>query len=174
MFENIREDWRTHGRRLSCQGLWSMAVYRYGNWAYSIRGRWLRRPFTLLYMLLRPICEVLTGIELTHKTTLGRRFRIYHFGGIIINENAVFGDDCAIHQGVTVGNRSVVDRGVPIFGNRVNIGAGAKILGGIRIGDDVLIGANAVVITDVPSDSIAVGVPARVLPRRTPVAAVGE
>ena len=174
MFKNIREDWRTHGRRLSCQGLWAMAVYRYGRWLYAIRRRWLRLPFTLIYIVLKPVCEVLTGIELPCQTTLGQRFRIYHFGGIVINGNAVFGDDCVIHQGVTVGVKSLSDHGVPVFGNRVEIGAGAKILGGIRIGDDVQIGANAVVLTDVPSNSIAVGFPARVLRRKTPNAAEGE
>jgi serine O-acetyltransferase len=174
LFENIREDWRTHYRRLSCQGLWAMVVYRYGHWLYAIRRRWLRLPFTFLYIVLRPVCEVLTGIELPCRTTLGRRFRISHFGGIVIHPYAVFGDDCVIRQGVTVGEKGTADRGVPVFGNRVDIGAGAKVLGGILIGDDVQIGANAVVITDIPSNSLAVGVPAQVLRRKTPIAAASE
>ena len=66
-----------------------------------------------------------------------------------------------------MGLRSTGERGSPVIGNRVDIGAGAKVLGPIRIGDDVAIGANAVVITDVPSNSIAVGVPARILPRKS-------
>jgi len=96
---------------------------------------------------------------------LGRRFRIDHFGGIIISGDAVFGDDCVVRNGVTVGLRNTGMRGSPVIGNRVDIGAGAKILGPIRIGDDVAIGANAVVLKDVPSNSIAVGIPARILPR---------
>jgi serine O-acetyltransferase len=171
LFENIREDWRTHGRQLSRQGLWALAVYRYGRWRYTIRWRWLRMPFSFLYKVLKPVSEVLTGIELPCEVTLGRRFRIDHFGGIVISGDAVFGDDCVIRNGVTVGLKHTGRRGAPVLGNRVDIGAGAKILGAIRIGDDVQIGANAVVITDVAPNSIAVGVPARVLRRKTPMAA---
>ncbi len=174
MFDNIREDWRTYDRQLSRQGLWAMAVYRYGRWRYTIRWRWLRMPFSLVYKLLKPVSEVLTGIELPCETTLGRRFRIDHFGGIVISGDAVFGDDCVIRNGVTVGLKHTGHRGAPILGNRVDIGAGAKVLGAIHIGDDVLIGANAVVLTDVPSNCIAVGVPARVLPRKTVAAASEE
>ena len=142
-----------------------MLVYRYGRWRYTIRPRLLRVPFSFLYKLLKPICEILTGIELPCETVVGRRFRIDHFGGIIISGDAVFGDDCVIRNGVTVGLRHTGIRGAPIIGNRVDIGAGAKILGPIHVGDDVAIGANAVVLKDVPAHSIAVGVPARILPR---------
>ena len=142
-----------------------MLVYRYGRWRYTIRLRWLRLPFSLLYKILKLICEILTGIELPCETVVGRRFRIDHFGGIIISGDAVFGDDCVIRNGVTVGLRHTGIRGAPIIGNRVDIGAGAKILGPIHVGDDVAIGANAVVLKDVPANSIAVGVPARILPR---------
>jgi serine O-acetyltransferase len=166
MFENIREDWRTHERQISRQGLWAMTLYRFGRWRYTIRWRWLRLPFSFLYKALKPFCEVVTGIELPCEATLGRRFRIDHFGGIIISGDAVFGDDCVIRNGVTVGLRHTGHRGSPIVGDRVDIGAGAKILGPIRIGNDVWIGANAVVITDVPSNSVAVGVPARILARK--------
>jgi serine O-acetyltransferase len=166
MFENIREDWRTYERQLTRQGLWVMVVYRFGNWRYGIRTRALRLPFSILYKLLKVLSEILTGIELPCEVKLGRRFRIDHFGGIIISGDAVFGDDCVIRNGVTVGLRHTGHRGSPVIGNRVDIGAGAKLLGSIRIGDDVAIGANAVVITDVPSDSIAVGVPAKIRPRR--------
>jgi len=174
LFENIREDWRTHGRQLSRQGLWAMAVYRFGRWRYTIRWRWLRLPFSFLYKFLKPVSEVLTGIELPCEATLGRRFRIDHFGGIVISGDAVFGDDCVIRNGVTVGLKHTGQRGAPILGNRVDIGAGAKILGAIRIGDDVQIGANAVVLNDVPSNSVAVGVPARVIRRKAPMPGASE
>jgi serine O-acetyltransferase len=166
MFDNLREDWRTHDRQLFRQGLWVMAVYRFGRWRYKIRSRGIRAPFSAIYKFLRLLCEILTGIELPCEAVLGRRFRIDHFGGIIISGDAVFGDDCVVRNGVTVGLRSAGKRGSPVIGSRVDIGAGAKILGSVRIGDDVAIGANAVVLIDVPSNSIAVGVPARVLPRR--------
>jgi serine O-acetyltransferase len=173
VFENIREDWQTHDRQLSRQGLWVMVVYRFGRWRYIIRWRWVRVPFSFLYKVLKTVSEVLTGIELPCEVTLGRRFRIDHFGGIVISGDAVFGDDCVIRNGVTVGLKHTGHRGAPILGNRVDVGAGAKILGAIRIGDDVQIGANAVVLSDVPSNSIAVGVPARVIPRK-PAAVAGE
>jgi serine O-acetyltransferase len=166
LFDNLREDWHTYQHDLARQGLWAMAVYRFGRWRYTIGPRVLRLPFSFLYKLLKPISEILTGIELPCEATIGRRCRIDHFGGIIISGDAVFGNDCILRNGVTVGLRSTGEPGSPVIGNRVDIGAGAKLLGPIRVGDDVAIGANAVVITDVPSNSIAVGVPARILPRK--------
>jgi serine O-acetyltransferase len=86
---------------------------------------------------------------------------------VILHSEVVFGDDVRIRQGVTIGNKSAAEPlAVPIFGSRVDVGAGAKILGPVRIGDDCIIGANAVVITDVPAGSTAVGVPASILPNR--------
>lgn len=174
MFENIREDWRTYDRQLSRQGLWAMALYRFGRWRYTIRWSWLRKPLSLLYKLAKPFCEVLTGIELPCEATLGKRFRIDHFGGIVVSGDAILGDDCVIRNGVTVGLRHTGHRGSPVLGNRVDVGAGAKLLGPIRIGDDVTIGANAVVLSDVPSNSIAVGVPARILPRTAAIQMMNE
>ena len=167
LFDRLREDWHTYDRQLSRQGLWVMVVYRFGRWRYGIGPRWLRLPFSFLYKVLQKVMEILTGIELPCEVTLGKRFRIDHFGAIVISGDATFGDDCIIRNGVTVGLRNTGQRGAPVIGNRVDIGAGAKILGPIHIGDDVAIGANAVVIRDVPPNSIAVGVPARVMPRKT-------
>jgi serine O-acetyltransferase len=166
VFENIREDWQTYDRQWIRQGFWVMVVYRFGNWRYGIRSRALRLPFSFIYKFLKLLSEILTGIELPCEARVGRRFRIDHFGGIIISGDAVFGDDCVIRNGVTVGLRHTGQRGAPVIGDRADIGAGAKILGSIRIGDDVAIGANAVVISDVPSNSIAVGVPAKIRPRQ--------
>ena len=167
LFANLREDWHTYEHDLARQGLWVMTVYRFGRWRYTIGPRLLRLPFSFLYKVLKPISEILTGIELPCEVVLGRRFRIDHFGGIVISGDAVFGDDCVIRNGVTVGLRHTGHRGSPVIGNRVDIGAGAKVLGPIHIGDDVAIGANAVVLTDVPPNSIAVGIPARILPRKS-------
>jgi len=167
MFENLREDWRTHDRKLLCQGFWVMVVYRFGCWRYGIPTRWLRAPFSALYRLLKVLAEILTGIDLPCEARVGRRLRIDHFGGIVISGDAVLGDDCILRNGVTIGLRHTGQRGSPIIGNRVDIGAGAKVLGAIRVGDDVAIGANAVVLTDVPANSIAVGVPARIVPRKS-------
>lgn len=166
MFDHIREDWQTYEGNIARQGFWVMLVYRFGRWRYGIRWRWLRLPFSGLYKILFVLIQIVTGIELPSEVTLGRRFKIEHFGGIIISGDAVFGDDVIIRNGVTVGLRHTGVRGSPTIGDRVDIGAGAKILGNIRIGHDVAIGANAVVITDVPDNYLAVGVPARLIPRK--------
>ena len=166
MFDNLREDLRTYEGKWSRQGLWVMVVYRFGKWRYGIRNRALRMPFSFAYKWLKLLIEILTGIDVPCEVTLGRRFRIDHFGGIVISGDAVFGDDCIVRNGVTVGLRHTGMRGAPVMGNRVDIGTGAKVLGNIRIGDDVAIGANAVVITDVPANSIAVGIPAKIRPRK--------
>jgi serine O-acetyltransferase len=166
MLNNLREDWQTYDRDWSRQGMWVMVVYRFGRWRYGIRSRFLRLPFSFLYKLLKPVSEILTGIELPCEVTLGKRFRIDHFGGVIVSGDVVIGDDCVIRNGVTIGLRHTGVRGAPVLGNRVDVGAGAKILGPIHIGDDVAIGANAVVIKDVPANSIAVGIPARIIPRK--------
>jgi serine O-acetyltransferase len=167
MFENIREDYRMHKGHVSSQGFWVMIPYRFGRWRYRVRSGLLRKPISMIYRVMKILSQILTGIDLPCEAVVGRRFRIEHFGGIIISGDAVLGDDVVVRNGVTIGLKRRDDPGSPIIGNRVDIGAGAKLLGKIRIGDDVLIGANAVVITDVPANSIAVGVPARILPRKS-------
>lgn len=166
MFDNLREDWRTHERDISRPGFWVMIVYRFGRWRYKIKPRILRMPFSLLYKILKTSCQIATGIELPCETQIGRRLKIEHFSDIIISGDSIIGDDVIIRNGVTIGLSHTNQRGSPKIGNRVDIGAGAKILGKITIGDDVVIGANAVVIRDVPPNSVAVGVPARILPKK--------
>jgi serine O-acetyltransferase len=166
VFENIREDWRTHERKWTRHGFWILLIYRFGRWRYSIRSRALRMPFSFCYKMAKFWSEMLLGAELPCEAVIGRRFVIEHIGGIVVSGDAVFGDDCVMRNGVTVGLRHRGVRGSPNIGNRVDIGAGAKLLGPIRIGDDTAIGANAVVICDVPANSIAVGIPARIMPRK--------
>jgi|SRR5258708_11366670 serine O-acetyltransferase len=166
MFDNLREDWDTHERDIWRQGLWVMAVYRFGRWRYGFRHRIVRAPLSFVYKLLFKFIQIITGIELPCEANIGRRFRIDHFGGVIISGDVVFGDDVVIRNGVTIGLRRAGVRGSPKIGNRVDIGAGAKILGPITIGDDTTIGANAVVLEDVPPNSSAIGIPARTIPRR--------
>jgi serine O-acetyltransferase len=165
MFDNIREDWRTYEGDPTRQGLWVMAVYRFGRWRYKVRPAILRVPFSFCYKLLKLASQILTGIDLPCEAVVGHRLVIEHFGGIIISGDARMGDDVVIRNGVTIGLRRTGVRGAPTIGNRVDIGAGAKVLGAICIGDDVAIGANAVVIEDVPDGCIAVGIPAKVRPR---------
>jgi serine O-acetyltransferase len=160
MLSKIREDFNCHGRRWGAQGFWVMVVYRFGRWRYTVRPTLVRKLFSAIYHVLFKLVQILTGIELPCEAEIGKNFVIDHFGGIIISGYAKFGDNCRIRNGVVVGLRRVDDPCAPIIGNNVDIGAGAKLLGPIRIGDNVLIGANAVVLQDVPSNSIAVGVPA--------------
>ena len=165
MFDNLREDWQTYERDPTRQGLWVMAVYRFGRWRYSIQSRWLRLPLSLLYKALKLLSQILTGIDLPCETQVGRRFLIEHFGDIIISGDTVIGDDVIVRNGVTLGLKRTGVAGAPRIGNRVDIGTGAKVLGPVTIGDDVVIGANAVVITDLPANSLAVGVPAHIKAR---------
>ena len=166
MFANIRADLRAHGGRWGAQGFWVMAVYRFGRWRYTVRPAPLRKLMSLLYHVLYKWAQIITGIELPCEAQVGDGFVIDHFGGIVISGYAQFGARCRIRNGVVVGLSRVEDVAAPVFGDDVDIGAGAKVLGAIRIGNRVHIGANAVVLCDVPDDHIAVGVPARVLPRR--------
>ncbi len=172
MFDNLREDLHSYGGDPTRRGFWTMIVYRFGRWRYTIGSRPLRLPFSILYKALKVVSESVTGTELPCEVVIGRRLRIEHSFDIVVSGDAVLGDDVVLRNGVTIGLRHEGKRGAPVIGNRVDIGAGAKLLGAIRIGDDVSIGANAVVICDVPSHSIAVGVPARVMAKRP--AMVGE
>lgn len=164
MFELIREDWRTHERDIWRQGFWTLMIYRFGRWRYRLP-RLIRKPLSFLYKILKLSGQVMTGIDLPCETRVGHRLRIEHFGGIIVSGDTVIGDDVIIRNGVTIGLRRTGERGAPVLGNRVDIGAGAKILGNIRIGDDAVIGANAVVLCDVPPGALAVGIPARIIHR---------
>lgn len=126
----------------------------------------LRKLFSLIYKVLFKLVQIITGIELPCEVVVGRNFVIDHFGGIVVSGYAQFGDNCRIRNGVVVGLKNVHEPVAPVICNNVDIGAGAKLLGAIRIGNNVVIGANAVVLTDVPDDSLAVGVPAKISPRK--------
>ena len=160
MFENIRDDFRAHDRNWGAQGFWALIVYRFGRWRYSVRSTVVRKLLSVIYRILFKLVQIVTGIELPCEATVGRNFVIDHFGGIIISGYARFGDNCRIRNGVVVGLRRLEEPCAPVIGSNVDIGAGAKLLGRITIGDNSIIGANAVVLDDVPADSIAIGVPA--------------
>ncbi|MBT2701026.1 serine acetyltransferase [Bacillus sp. ISL-40] len=105
------------------------------------------------------------GYEIAPRTQIGKGFRLPHRGGIIvIHANAVIGEQCEIMQGVTIGNNIMKSRNaVAVIGNGVTLCAGAKVIGDVRIGDNVMIGANSVVTKDIPANSIAAGMTARVI-----------
>ena len=162
LWSQLREDWVAHGRDWTRPGFRAIAAHRFGNWRMGIKSRLLRAPFSLLYRSLYRWCRNIYGIELPYSAKVGRRVIIEHQGAIVIHGNAVIGDDCILRHGVTLGNRTL-DRPheAPCVGKRVNIGTGAKILGAVSVGDGATIGANSVVLCDVPAQSVAVGVPAR-------------
>lgn len=168
MFDNIRADLRAHGGDWGAQGFWALVVYRFGRWRYRVKPALLRKILSLLYKIAFKFTQIITGIELPCEVEIGHNFVIDHFGGIVISGYSKFGNNCRIRNGVVVGLRRVDQPCAPVIGNNVDIGAGAKVLGPIKIGDDVVIGANAVVIQDVPDHCIAAGVPAVIRPRRDP------
>jgi serine O-acetyltransferase len=120
-----------------------------------------------LYWLARVLSNVtrlFTGIEIHPGAKIGRRFFIDHGMGVVIGETAVIGDDCTLYHGVTLGGTSwQKGKRHPTLGNGVVVGAGAKVLGPIEIGDDARIGSNAVVVKSVPPGATAVGVPGRLI-----------
>lgn len=164
LWQQIREDWQANGRDWTKPGFRAIAVYRFGVWRMQIEPKLLRAPLSLLYRSLYRKIRNGYGIDLPYTASLGRRVVIEHQNGIIIHGYSVIGDDSIIRQGVTLGNR-YLDRpyDAPKLGARVNIGAGAKILGNVEIGDGASVGANAVVLSDIPAGQTAVGIPAKIL-----------
>ena len=161
LFALIREDLTTQREGIFAQGFWALLFYRIAHRRMASRYRIVRIPWRALNIVLQIVSEMFFGISLPESTAVGRRVRIEHFGGIVIHGCARIGDGCVIRQGVTIGNKGSSDPlGAPILGQNVDVGAGAKILGRIVIGDGAVIGANAVVIRDVPANCMAVGVPA--------------
>jgi serine O-acetyltransferase len=163
LLDQIAEDWEAHDRDFFRPGFQALVVHRFGTWRMRIGPRVLRAPLSLLYRAMQRRVRNLYGIELPYTARVGRRVVIEHQSGIVIHGNSEIGDDCIIRQNVTLGNRSL-DRPLdaPRLGNRVCVGAGAKVLGAVRIGDGAQIGANAVVCDDVPANAVAVGVPAHI------------
>lgn len=140
---------------------------------YTVIWRWCRflrdRPWLRLFVGLPSAWAYghftyKYGISIPLETTIGPGLYIGHFGGIHLNEHVVLGAGCNLYQGVTIGKHNRGERkGCPVLGDRVFVGPGAKVFGGIHIGNDVAIGANAVVTRDLPDHAVAVGIPARVI-----------
>jgi serine O-acetyltransferase len=175
MFENFRADLDRYTYcasdrsklfvLLTQQGLWALAEYRFSHWVRNhVHWPIIRPGLQTFGFIWHKLIEITTGIDLPSRAVIGKGLLIPHFGETIVNCNARIGDYCTISQGVTIGSAGRGDKfGVPVIGNRVYIAPGVKIIGAITIGDDVAIGANAVVTKDLPDRSVAVGIPAKVI-----------
>ncbi len=173
MFRRLREDIasiferdpaaRTTWEVLTCYpGLHAMWLHGIAHWLWEHGLRWLGR-------WISHVARLLTGIEIHPGARIGRRFFIDHGMGVVIGETAEIGDDVTLYHGVTLGGTSwAKGKRHPTLGNGVVIGAGAKILGPITVGDGAKIGANAVVVREVPANAVVVGVPGRIVEEVSP------
>ena len=170
MFDRLKEDIATVRERdpaarsaleilFLYNGLKAVRSHRRANWCY-------RHNLKFLARWISQRCVRRTNIEIHPAARIGRRFFIDHGTGVVIGETTEIGDDCILYQGVTLGGTGK-DKGKrhPTLGNNVMVGAGAKVLGPIKIGNNVRIAAGAVVLDEIPDNCTAVGVPARVVRR---------
>jgi serine O-acetyltransferase len=175
MFSRLREDIacvfdrdpaaRNTWEVLTCYpGLHALIFHRVSHWLWGHGLKWLAR-------LNSHFARWITGIEIHPGATIGRRFFIDHGMGVVIGETALIGDDCTLYHGVTLGGTSW-NKGKrhPTLERGVVIGAGAKVLGPITLGEGAKIGSNAVVVRDVPAGATAVGIPARIVEDRSEIA----
>jgi len=168
MFDRLKEDIAAVRERdpaarsaieifLLYPGLRAVRMHRRANWCFRHNLRFLAR-----YISQRAVRK--TGIEIHPGATIGRRLFIDHGSGVVIGETAEIGDDVTIYQGVTLGGTGKdVGKRHPTIGNNVLIGSGAKVLGPFKVGDNSKIAAGAAVLQEIPPNSTAVGVPARVV-----------
>jgi serine O-acetyltransferase len=173
VLEAIRRDIRAARERDPAAPTTLQVIFAYPGvhaiWCHRIN-HWLwQRGAKLAARITAEITRILTGVEIHPGAVLGPGLFIDHATGVVIGETAEVGEDVTIYHGVTLGG-SGRDTGKrhPTIGDRVIIGAGAKILGAIKVGDDSRIGANAVVVKEVPSSSVVIGVPGQVISRSRP------
>nr|AAC33374.1 NifP [Rippkaea orientalis PCC 8801] len=138
-------------------GFHALALHRFSHWLWSHQVPFFPR-------FLSHLGRFFTGIEIHPGATIGQGVFIDHGMGVVIGETAIIGDNCLIYQNVTLGGTGKeTGKRHPTLGNNVVVGAGAKVLGNLNIGDHVRIGAGSIVLRDVPSDCTVVGVPGRII-----------
>ena len=179
MFDNIREDiarkMRGYGVRPEDQtffrqritpllelGTWAVIVYRFGRWVYGINIPVIRQVMIGIYLVINTICLMLTGIHIQRKSDIGPGLVVHNCSCIFVLATRI-GHSCSVNQGVSVA--SVRGTGWPTIGNNVYLGAGCKVMGGVTVGDNVVVSANSLVVADVPSNCTVLGVPARIISR---------
>lgn len=163
----VRADYRRHGSRVTNGAFVSLLLYRYGRWALRRRNRVARVLASKLYGICNLFVANVTKIWLPPQATIGADLHIVNNeGSLSIHPDAIIGDRLGVMHNITIGTN--MRPGAPVIGNDVFIGVNSTVLGAIHIGDRVRIGANTAVTTDVPSDSIVIGSPARVYPRLGP------
>ncbi|CAM4301013.1 Serine acetyltransferase [Mycobacterium basiliense] len=146
----------------SYPGVHAIWGHRISHWLWLHNARLAART-------LSELTRIVTGVDIHPGAVLGAGLFIDHATGVVIGETAEVGDDVMLYHGVTLGGTGTdIGKRHPTVGDRVIIGAGAKVLGPIKIGDDSRIGANSVVVKEVPSSSVVVGVPGQVISRQRP------
>jgi serine O-acetyltransferase len=167
LLENIRKDYRIHGNSMLNPAFIAIATYRFGQWALARRTSFGRRMAGKLYGFVNFFVANWTKVWIPPQVRTGEGFHIIHAeGSLSIHPDAVIGARCGVMHNVTIGTN--MGSGAPVIGDDVFVGVNSTILGPIRIGDRVRIAANTAVTTNIPSDSIVVGSPARIYPRLGP------
>lgn len=149
---------------LTCPGLWVSCQYRVSRWVHChLHVPLLRQLGKLICTLWQRLIVILTGVELPNRAVIGGGLFIAHANGIIVHNDAQLGRHCNLGQQVTIGVGGRAHRGTPVIGDRAFVGPGAKLFGPIHLGHDVAVGANAVVLKDVPDNAVVAGIPAQVM-----------
>jgi serine O-acetyltransferase len=166
--ELIAEDFRTHDRLWLEPGFWALAVHRLGVRSQRVKSPVVRRPLALAQQLLSTSVDWIWGINLPTSAQIGRRLRIWHHGSILLNARSI-GNDVHIRQDTTFGPVRERDATrpecLPVVEDNVDIGSGACVLGGVHVGRGSFVGANSVVVHEVPPGATVFGVPARIIPK---------
>jgi serine O-acetyltransferase len=167
-FRVLREDFARHGNTLTNPAFVALAAYRLGRWALRRKNPVARWGALKLYGATNLFVANVTKVWIPPQVKIGADFHIIHAeGSLSIHPDTVIGDRVGVMHNVTIGTN--MREGAPVIGDDVFIGVNSTVLGPIRIGDRVRIGANTAVSTDVPEDSIAVGSPAKIYGRLTPL-----
>jgi serine acetyltransferase len=166
MLEDLRKDSARYshlGGWARSPGFWVGAIYRLGVWAHGLPTALLRFPFVTLYRIVKLPWRILLNVYIPPSVRIGPGLCLIHPNNILIAPNVVIGENCLIFHEVTLGTGSTP--GVPRIGSGVDIYVGARILGGVTIGDSSMIGANCVVMKSIPPGSVVVAPPVRIVPR---------